>query len=243
MTQGALALTGRRSAKEPVGALLPEVHHLPFPTRYRGALGPAAGSDVAGRLVAWALADDHSGIAAPAAVIAEPVQGEGGVHPMPAGFAETLRASSRSAGTVLIADEVQTGLGRTGSLWASDPIGLDPDVLVLSKAIGGGLPLAVIVHRGELDTWQPGAHAGTFRGSALSLAAGAATIREVVDGGLVHRAGELGTRLSDALASEMGDDLRVGDIRGPGFVLERRIEVRDAGDETQRGHALRKLVR
>ncbi|WP_162453335.1 diaminobutyrate--2-oxoglutarate transaminase family protein [Phytoactinopolyspora mesophila] len=219
MTQGTLALTGRRSAKEPLGALLPEVHHLPFPTEYRSPFGPSANADIAGRLVTWALTDDHSGIAAPAAVIAEPVQGEGGVYPMPAPFAATLRASTRSAGAVLVADEVQTGLGRTGSLWASDPIGLDPDVLVLSKAIGGGLPLAVIVHRGELDAWQPGAHAGTFRGSALSMAAGAATIREVVRGGLADRARELGQRLSDGLRAVAGDDARAGDIRGPGLMV------------------------
>ncbi|WP_158542860.1 diaminobutyrate--2-oxoglutarate transaminase family protein [Phytoactinopolyspora halophila] len=221
MTQATLALTGRRSAKEPLGALLPEVHHLPFPRPYRSPFGPvdaATDADLAARLVAWALHDDYSGIAAPAAAVAEPVQGEGGVHPMPASFATALRAHCRQAGTVLVADEVQTGLGRTGTLWASEPIGLDPDILVLSKAVGGGMPLAVIVHRGALDAWQPGAHAGTFRGSTLALAAGAATIREVVQGGLHQRAAELGERLTAGLRAA-ADDPRVGDVRGRGLMV------------------------
>ena len=89
---------------------------------------------------------------------------------------------------MLIADEVQTGLGRSGALWAGDTIDLDPDVLVLSKAIGGSQPLAVIVYRAELDVWEPGAHAGTFRGNALGLAAGAATIRHVAEHGLSEHA-------------------------------------------------------
>ncbi|NEE03867.1 diaminobutyrate--2-oxoglutarate transaminase family protein [Phytoactinopolyspora halotolerans] len=252
MTQGTLALTGRRSAKEPLGALLPEIHHLPFPTAYRTPLrahGPASApggpggqavsgattsAELAGSLVRWALCDDHSGIAAPAAVIAEPVQGEGGVHPMPPAFATTLRSTTTEAGAVLVADEVQTGLGRTGTLWASERIGFDPDILVLSKAVGGGLPLAVIVHRGELDAWQPGAHAGTFRGSTLALAAGAATIREVARAGLAQRAGELGRRLSDGLRAAVGDDPRVGDIRGPGLMVG--VEVVDP--ETADGYGV-----
>lgn len=218
MTQGTLALTGRKAVKEPLGTLLPDVHHLPFPTAFRSPFGLEDGAAMAGRLVEWALADDLSGIATPAAVIAEPVQGEGGVHPMPATFAATVRRSTRAAGTVLIADEVQTGLGRTGDLWASDAIGLDPDVLVLSKAIGGGLPLAVVVHRGELDGWQPGAHAGTFRGQTLALAAGAATIREVVRAGLAQRAREAGRRLTEGLLTVAADDPRVGHVRGRGLM-------------------------
>ncbi|NED94878.1 diaminobutyrate--2-oxoglutarate transaminase family protein [Phytoactinopolyspora alkaliphila] len=237
MTQGTLALTGRRSAKEPLGPLLPDVHHLPFPTSYRspfgaqprsephgggGRSGTAAGgaaSGMAGRLVEWALGDDLSGIAAPAAAVAEPVQGEGGVHPMPAMFAATLRSATRQAGTFLIADEVQTGLGRTGALWASEAIGLDPDILVLSKAIGGGLPLAVIIHKAVLDGWQPGAHAGTFRGSTLALAAGAATIREVVRAGLAERADTLGRRFMEDLRTVAAGDPRIGQVRGRGLMV------------------------
>ncbi|TDE13074.1 diaminobutyrate--2-oxoglutarate transaminase family protein [Jiangella asiatica] len=218
MTQGTLALTGRRSVKEPLGSLLPDVHHLPFPTMYRSPFGLEDARGAAARLVEWALTDDLSGIPAPAAVIAEPVQGEGGVHPMPAAFADAVRRATRAAEAVLIADEVQTGLGRTGELWASQAVDMEPDVLVLSKAIGGGLPLAVIVHRGTLDGWQPGAHAGTFRGSTLALAAGAATIKEVVSAGLVEHARDVGRRLTDGLLAVAAGDPRVGDVRGRGLM-------------------------
>ena len=218
MTQATLALTGRRSAKEPLGPLLADVHHLPFPTTYRSLFDADAGRGAA-RLVDWALTDDHSGIPAPAAVIVEPVQGEGGVHPMPASFGAALRRTTHAAGSMLIADEVQTGLGRTGALWASADVGLEPDVMVMSKAIGGGLPLAVMVHRNDHDDWKPGAHAGTFRGSAPALAAGAATIREVVRAGLAEHAAEVGDRMLKGLESVSGDDPRVGDIRGRGLML------------------------
>src|SRR5690606_17507607 len=200
------------------GPLLADVHHLPFPTTYRSPFGSDGGSS-ATRLVEWALTDDHSGIPAPAAVIVEPVQGEGGVNPMPTSFGAALRRTTRSTGAMLIADEVQTGLGRTGALWASTHAGLEPDVMVLSKAIGGGLPLAVIVHRDHHDSWKPGAHAGTFRGSAPALAAGAATIREVVRAGLAEHAAEVGDRMLKGLESVSGDDPRVGDIRGRGLML------------------------
>ena len=120
---------------------------------------------------------------------------------------------------MLVADEVQTGLGRTGTLWGSEPIGLDPDVLVLSKAIGGGQPLAVIVYRDGLDIWEPGAHAGTFRGNQLALAAGAATIEHIVDHGLAERAATLGERLLDGLRERTAGLPVVGDVRGRGLMV------------------------
>ena len=109
-------------------------------------------------------------------MILEPVQGEGGVIPAPDAWLRRMREITAARGIPLIADEVQTGVGRTGAFWAVEHSGIVPDVMVLSKAIGGSLPLAVIVYRAELDVWQPGAHAGTFRGNQLAMAAGAATL-------------------------------------------------------------------
>ena len=123
---------------------------------------------------------------------------------------------------MLVADEVQTGLGRSGTLWGSDAIGLDPDVLVLSKAIGGGQPLAVIVYRAELDVLQPGAHAGTFRGNQLALAAGAATIRHIVEHELAEHAAAMGERLLDALRGQTAGLPVVADVRGRGLIDRRR---------------------
>ena len=225
MTHGALALTGAREPKLALGPLAPDVHHLPFPDTYRCPFGTApdplarASAELCARTLDWALGDDHSGIAPPAAVVLEPVQGEGGVHPAPGPFADAVRASSRAAGAVLVADEVQTGLGRTGALWASTPLGLDPDVLVLSKAIGGGLPLAVIVYRRSLDVWQPGAHAGTFRGNQLAMATGAATIRHIAEHGLVEHAAAMGARLLAGLQGASAGSPVAGEVRGRGLLV------------------------
>jgi diaminobutyrate-2-oxoglutarate transaminase len=221
MTQATLALSGAHAPKAPMGALSTDVQHLPFATSYRCPFGAGGerGAELCGRALRWALTDTHSGILPPAVILVEPVQGEGGVHPAPATFAVAVREAARDSGSVLVADEVQTGLGRTGSLWASDDIGLDPDVLVLSKAIGGGQPLAVIVYRSELDVWEPGAHAGTFRGNALGLAAGAATIRYIVEYGLAEHASTMGQRLRTALRGQCEGLAVVADVRGRGLMV------------------------
>lgn len=221
MTQGALALSGAHASKAALGPLGGGVAHLPFPSAYRCPFGAGGerGAELCARTLRWALTDTHSGILPPAAILVEPVQGEGGVHPAPASFARAVRAAATEAGAVLVADEVQTGLGRTGTLWGSDAIGLDPDVLVLSKAIGGGQPLAVIVYRDGLDAWEPGAHAGTFRGNQLALAAGEATIRHIVDHGLAERAATLGERLLDGLRERTAGLPVVGDVRGRGLMI------------------------
>jgi diaminobutyrate-2-oxoglutarate transaminase len=171
------------------------------------------------RVLRWALEDDHSGIVPPAALVMEPVQGEGGVHPAPASFAAQVRELCTRAGVPLVLDEVQTGLGRTGTVWGMEALGIVPDAVVLSKAIGGGLPLAVVVYREELDVWGPGAHAGTFRGNQLAMAAGAATIREVVGSGLAERASALGARLVDGLRDAAAGVEEVGDVRGRGLMV------------------------
>ncbi|WP_303621002.1 aminotransferase class III-fold pyridoxal phosphate-dependent enzyme, partial [Methylogaea oryzae] len=112
-------------------------------------------------------------------MILEAVQGEGGVIPAPDRWLRDIRRMTREKGIPLIVDEIQTGGGRTGKMFAFEHAGIEPDVLVLSKAIGGGLPLSVVVYHKDLDRWQPGAHAGTFRGNQLAMAAGLATLRFV----------------------------------------------------------------
>ena len=156
MTQATMALSGAHAPKQPLGLLGAEVAHLPFPASYRCPFGVGGrrGAELCARMLEWTLTDGHSGVVTPAAVLIEPIQGEGGVQPAPAPFLNAVRRATADAGVLLIADEVQTGLGRTGTLWASER--LEPDILVLSKAIGGGLPLALIVYRPELDVWAPG---------------------------------------------------------------------------------------
>ncbi|GAA2028712.1 aspartate aminotransferase family protein [Catenulispora yoronensis] len=231
MTAGALALSGATAVREPAVAGDPFLTRLPFPHPYRcpfglgGALGEAASAAYARTLIE----DPQSGTALPAALVVEPVQGEGGVVPAPDGWLRALRALTREHGVPLIADEVQTGFGRTGALFGVDHAGVVPDVMVLSKAVGGGLPLAVVVYRGALDRWAEGAHTGTFRGNQLAMAAGAATLRHIAAEGLAARAQELGTRILDRLARYQAHYPVLGQVRGRGLMIGMEI-VDPAGE-------------
>ncbi|MFE4453709.1 diaminobutyrate--2-oxoglutarate transaminase family protein [Streptomyces sp. NPDC056796] len=227
MTAGALAASG--------GAPDVRVTRLPFPQDYRCPFGVGGerGADIAARWTRSLLDDPKGGVPAPAAMIVEPVQGEGGVNPAPDGWMRRMREITQERSIALIADEVQTGVGRTGTFWAVEHSGIVPDVMVLSKAIGGSLPLAVVVYRSELDLWQPGAHAGTFRGNQLAMAAGAATLAYVRENRLAERAGTLGARMLTGLRSLSAEHPSAGDVRGRGLMLG--IELVDPEAEPRTG--------
>jgi diaminobutyrate-2-oxoglutarate transaminase len=140
-----------------------------------------------------------------------------------------MRRLTTEHGIPLVVDEVQTGVGRTGAFWAVEHSGITPDVMVLSKAIGGSLPLAVIVYREELDGWAPGAHTGTFRGNQLAMAAGTATLRQVRADGLAARADEVGARLLRDLRALRERHPCLGDVRGRGLMIG--LEVVDPHGE------------
>jgi len=152
-------------------------------------------------------------------VLLEVVQGEGGVVPAPTRWLHGVRRLTRAAGVPLVIDEIQTGVGRTGSFFAFEQAGIEPDVLVLSKAIGGGLPMAVVIYRDELDRWAPGAHAGTFRGNQLAMAAGLATVKHVRDESLHLHAERMGARLRVHLQEIQQDFPAIGDVRGRGLMI------------------------
>ncbi|WP_069169128.1 diaminobutyrate--2-oxoglutarate transaminase family protein [Streptomyces griseus] len=213
MTAGALAASG--------AAPDVRVTRLPFPQDYRCPFGTGGerGAGIAARWTEHLLDDPKGGVSAPAGMIVEPVQGEGGVNPAPDGWLRRMREITRERSIPLIADEVQTGVGRTGAFWAVEHSGVEPDVMVLSKAIGGSLPLAVIVYRSELDVWPPGAHAGTFRGNQLAMAAGRATLAYVRENRLAERAATLGARMLAGLRALRADHPRIGDVRGRGLML------------------------
>ncbi|WP_280697715.1 diaminobutyrate--2-oxoglutarate transaminase family protein [Kitasatospora sp. GP82] len=229
MTAGALAVTGNVGVKSP----LPsggEVARLPYPYAYRCPFGLGEqGAQLGATYVERLLDDPSGGVLPPAAMILEAVQGEGGVVPAPDGWLREMRRITAERGIPLIVDEVQTGVGRTGAMWAVEHSGVLPDAMVLSKAIGGSLPLAVVLYRAEYDGWLPGAHTGTFRGNTLAMAAGAATLRYVAANGLVERAALVGARMAARLR-ELGDRLPViGDVRGRGLMLG--VELVDPGGE------------
>ena len=180
MTQGALGLMGNLGPKKALGAVLGNgVQFLPYPYDYRCPFGLGGEAGVRANLhyLESVLSDPESGVPLPAAVVLEVVQGEGGVVPADLQWLRGLRRITEKAGVALVIDEIQTGFGRTGRMFAFEHAGIVPDVVLLSKAIGGSLPLAVVVYRDWLDTWQPGAHAGTFRGNQMAMAAGSAVMR------------------------------------------------------------------
>ncbi len=233
MTHGALAATGAVAPKTPLAGLAGEVQFLPFPSRYRCPLGIGgrAGEEACARYVERLLDDPSSGVAPPAGMLLEVVQGEGGVQPAPDEWLRTMRRLSARHGIPLIVDEVQTGLGRTGHLFAFERAGVVPDVLVLSKALGGGLPLAVVVYAGELDRWAPGAHAGTFRGNQLAMAAGLAALRHIVREGLPAHATAMGARLERHLLAVRRERPCIGDVRGRGLMLGAEIVAPDGAPD------------
>jgi 4-aminobutyrate aminotransferase len=153
-----------------------------------------------------------------AAVIVEPVQGEGGyVVPHPQ-FLPRLREVTRRHGILLIADEVQCGMGRTGRMFASEHFGLEPDIITLAKGIASGMPLGALVARDEVMRWNDGGHGSTFGGNPVSVAAGLATFR-LLEGGLVDNAARLGARLIESLRTRLGRHMVVGDVRGLGLMI------------------------
>lgn len=227
MTQGALMLMGSLAPKQSFHGSLRDVQFLPFPYDYRCpfGLGGAAGIKAGLHYIDTVLNDPESGVPAPAGMIFEVVQGEGGVIPADDAWVSGIRTLTAAAKVPLIVDEVQTGFGRTGTFFAFERAGITPDAVVLSKAIGGSLPLSVMVYRDELDGWQPGAHAGTFRGNQMAMAAGAATLRYLKTHELHRHAETLGRCLRERLQQLRTHYPQLGDIRGRGLMIG--IEIVD----------------
>ncbi|GHF85294.1 putative aminotransferase y4qG [Kitasatospora xanthocidica] len=168
MSQGSLAVTGSRRARRAGGVLAQDVTFVPYED------GPHGAFDSIGYLERL-LSDPSSGTDLPAAVIVEPLQMEGGVYPASADWLRRLRDLTDRHGILLIADEIQSGCGRTGTFFAFEQSGIVPDLITLSKSIGGyGLPLSLVLLRRDLDCWEPGEHTGTFRGNQLAFVAATA---------------------------------------------------------------------
>lgn len=221
MTHGALGLMGNTDPKKAISGLMPDVHFLPFPYHYRCPFGQGGetGMEIGSRFIQRTLEDPESGIVHPAAMIMEIVQGEGGVIPAPDKWVRDMRSLTRKYDILLIVDEIQTGLGRTGKLFAFEHAGIVPDVVVLSKAIGGSLPLAVVVYDQSLDQWAAGAHAGTFRGNQMAMATGIATIRFIRQNHIEQHAEKMGERLMTRLQAVQQDSRTIGEVRGRGLMI------------------------
>ncbi len=242
-TLGATSVTSSalnyRAGYEP---LLPGVHLLPFPAVYRDFGGDEQ------RAVEFCIAALHDLVRTtiPAegigSILIEPVQGEGGYYPAPAAFLRELRRFSEAHGIVLIADEVQSGYGRTGRMWAFEHAGIVPDVVCVAKAIANGLPLSAIVSRRELqERWGRGAHGTTYGGNPVACAAALAVLATVQTDHLVENAAARGAELTRGLEAIAAEDPRIGDVRGPGLMIGIEF-VRDGSAKQPDGKLVEALV-
>ena len=200
--------------------LLPGVHIVPYPQVYRDFGGDEA---LATETCLRAIGDLTSAVI-PAesigAILIEPILGEGGYVPAPAAFLRGLRAFCDENGILLIADEVQTGFGRTGRMWAFEHAGIVPDIVCVAKAIANGLPLsAVVSSRALQERWGRGAHGSTFGGNPVACAAGLAVLATIREEGLVENAAERGEELVAGLRRLAAEDDRIGDVRGQGLMV------------------------
>jgi diaminobutyrate-2-oxoglutarate transaminase len=231
-TNGALSLMGAKGAKNPARNLMSEVHFMPYPHGYRCPMNDKVNGDIAcAAYLEEALTDPEGGISKPAGLVAEIIQGEAGSNPAPDRWVREIRRITHEQDIPFIVDEVQSCWGRTGKLYAIEHSGISPDVMVLSKAIGGGLPMTVMVYREELDVWKPGAHAGTFRGNMLAMSTGLATLRYIRENKLADHAERMGARLRSHLEEIAQKHAFIGHVRGLGLMLGMKIvapEVVDA---------------
>ncbi len=220
MGHGAMACTGNLGAKSKINGLMPEVHFFPFPNSYRCpfGLGGDAGIDACCNFFEKTLKDPESGIPKPAAVIIEPIQGEGGVIPAPAKFLQTIRRVTKELGIPMIVDEIQCGMGRSGKLFAFEYADIIPDVILISKAIGGTQPLAVVAYNKELDKWEPGSHAGTFRGNQLAMKAGTVVLNRVSDPAFLEDVKKKGEVYRNRILELKKKVKIIGDVRGMGLM-------------------------
>ena len=239
-TMGALSLTNSKVRQRAgFGPLIPMVHHTPFPRirAWREGTG-GDGSDelevlrtnIFGRIIA------PSDVAA---IVIEPIQGEGGYFPAPASFLRALREICDEQGILLVVDEIQSGMGRTGRWWAMEHYGVEPDILVSAKGIASGMPIGAIIARESVWTWPPGAHGSTFAGNPICAAAGLATM-QLIEDELMANAETMGDRLRAGLERVATD--RVRDIRGLGLMLGVEFADHDAASAVQQAAFERGLL-
>jgi len=220
-TMGSLALTASKYVQQKgFFPVMPGAHHVPYAYCYRCAYGKTPDSCAVECVQAIETELFRTTVPAQevAAIFVEPIQGEGGYVVPPRKFFDELRRLADKHGILIVADEVQTGMGRTGKMFASEHFGLEPDLIALAKGIASGLPLGATVARADLMTWKPGAHASTFGGNPVSVAAALATI-ELLEQELVDNAARVGAHLMSRLSDLPQRFPIVGDVRGLGLMI------------------------
>jgi 4-aminobutyrate aminotransferase len=220
-TLGALSLTARKAAqRRHFGPLIPGVVHAPYPYCYRCPFGrqPEGCAVECVKHIEDTLLKTIAPPEETAAIVVEPVLGEGGYVAPPKKFFDELARVAGQNGILLIFDEVQSGMGRTGKMWAAEHFGAVPDILAVAKGIASGMPLGATVARADLMTWPPGAHASTFGGNPVCCAAALATIA-LLEEGLVENAARMGAHLMDRMREWPARFPHVGEVRGLGLMI------------------------
>jgi 4-aminobutyrate aminotransferase len=227
-TMGALSLTASKSTqRKGFGDLLSGVEHIPFPYAYRCALGHTAetcGAEIL-ELLEQQLFKRLFDPEEVAGIIIEPIQGEGGYVVAPNFFLQELQRICRKHGILLIADEVQSGMGRTGKWWAHQHAGIEPDIVCSAKGIASGMPLGAFMAPARIMNWKPGSHGTTFGGNPVCLAAALAT-HELIENEYLENASRIGEILFARLANWTNRFKIVGEVRGRGLMIGVEI-VRD----------------
>src|SRR5689334_18251693 len=220
-SMGALSLTASKSTqRKGFGALLSGIEHIPYPYAYRCTHGHTAetcGAEILEQLegqIFKRLFDPED----VAGIIIEPIQGEGGYVPAPKFFLQELQRICRQHGIMFIVDEVQSGMGRTGKWWACEHAGIEPDMICAAKGIASGMPLGAVIARAGVMDWKPGAHASTFGGNPVSIAAALATI-DLLEREYIANAARVGQFLLEQMADWPRRHRIVGDVRGKGLMI------------------------
>ena len=236
---GSLSLTASKAIqRRGFGPFMPGVYHAPYPDVYRFN---GSADQCAAQSLAFIKDQIFVHLASPdevAAVVVEPIQGEGGYIVPPKAFLQGLRELTREHGILLVVDEVQSGMGRTGRMFASEHFDLQADIVTIAKGIASGLPLGVACARADIMAWPPGAHASTFGGNPVACAAANATIKLLKEG-LVANAAAVGEHLLNGIRELQKKHELVGDVRGKGLMIgmelvrdrqtkERAVEERNA---------------
>ena len=222
MTLGSLSLMGNLGPKQPVSGLAPETHFFPYPhdSRCPFGVGGSQGEAMGLNYLENALNDPESGITKPAMVILEAVQGEGGCIPAPAHWLQRLRAITQAHQIPLVIDEVQTGFGRTGKMFAVEHYGIEPDIICMAKGIASGFPFSALGTRRELDDkWPKGSHGGTYGGNAMGCAAALATIELMEDPAFLANVVARGQQLQAGLLELQKEHPGIAQVRALGLMI------------------------
>jgi 4-aminobutyrate aminotransferase len=220
-TMGSLSLTASKAVqRRGMGPLIPGVTHIPYAYCYRCAynLTPENCGIQCARVIEEQLFRTTVPSDEVAAIVVEPIQGEGGYVVPPREFLLELRRICDEYGILLVFDEVQSGMGRTGKMWASEHFGVVPDILCVGKGIASGLPLSATISSAEIMSWPPGSHASTFGGNPVAIAASQVTI-ELLEDEYIANAAEVGRYLMTRLQGWAGRHPMIGDVRGKGLMI------------------------